>query len=84
MTANREPSNQSFEIDREATVCHCEPSLFFENFFRDCVRMPIARRRLEDRLGIEVTEVGYPNLDRFAFLRKHGLPAPAYGDNPSP
>jgi hypothetical protein len=21
MTANREPSNQSFEIDREATVC---------------------------------------------------------------
>jgi hypothetical protein len=21
MTANREPSNQSFEVDREATVC---------------------------------------------------------------
>jgi hypothetical protein len=41
----------------------------------------LAARWLEDRLGIEVREVGYPNLDRFAFLRKHGLPAPA--DNPS-
>jgi hypothetical protein len=29
MTANREPSNQSFEIDREATVCNCKPSLLY-------------------------------------------------------
>src|SRR5262245_20351139 len=27
MIANREPSNQSFETDREATVCTSEPSL---------------------------------------------------------
>jgi hypothetical protein len=39
---------------------------------------------LESRLGIEVREVGYPNLDRFAFLRKHGLPAPTFRDNTSP
>jgi hypothetical protein len=33
---------------------------------------------LEDRLGVEVPEVGHPKLDRFAFLRKHGIPAPHY------
>jgi hypothetical protein len=44
----------------------------------------LAAQWFEDRLGIEVREVSYPNLDRFAFLRKHGLPAPAYRDNPSP
>jgi hypothetical protein len=44
----------------------------------------LAAQWLEDRLGIDVREVGYPNLDRFAFLRKHGLPAPAFRDNTSP
>jgi hypothetical protein len=29
MTANREPSNQSFEVDREATVCFASRRLFF-------------------------------------------------------
>jgi hypothetical protein len=38
---------------------------------------------LEDRLDIEVSEVGYPNLDRFAFLRKNGIPAPSYRDRPA-
>jgi hypothetical protein len=33
---------------------------------------------LEDRLGIEVPEVDHPKLDRFAFLRKHGIPASDY------
>ncbi len=38
----------------------------------------IAAQWLEDRLGIEVTEVSYPSLDRFAFLRKAGLTPPDY------
>jgi hypothetical protein len=33
---------------------------------------------LEDRLGVEVLEVGYPDLDRFAFLRQQGVAAPDY------
>jgi hypothetical protein len=33
---------------------------------------------LEDRLEIEVTEVGHPKLDRFAFLRAQGIKAPDY------
>jgi len=36
---------------------------------------------LEDRLGMEICEVGYPNLDRFAFLKKAGLRAPDYHDD---
>jgi hypothetical protein len=35
---------------------------------------------LEDRLGVEVHEVGYPNLDRFACLRTINIPAPSYKD----
>jgi len=30
MTANHEPSNQSFEIDREATVCTASRRFFFD------------------------------------------------------
>jgi putative ABC transport system substrate-binding protein len=37
---------------------------------------------ISDRLGIEVREVGYPNLDRFAFLRKIGVPAPSMKPSP--
>jgi hypothetical protein len=33
---------------------------------------------LEDRLGIEVQEVGHPKLDRFAFLRVQEIKAPDY------
>jgi hypothetical protein len=33
---------------------------------------------LEDRLGIEVPEVGFPTLDRFAFLKKFGVQVPSY------
>jgi hypothetical protein len=35
---------------------------------------------LEDRLGIEVPEVGHPELDRFAFLRRQGIVPPNYRD----
>jgi hypothetical protein len=38
----------------------------------------IVAQWLEDCLGIEVQEVGFPNLDRFAYLRSLGLPAPRY------
>jgi len=37
----------------------------------------LAAQWLEDRLGIEVQEVGFPNL-RFAHLRSLGIPAPSY------
>ncbi len=37
---------------------------------------------LEDHLGIEVPEVGHPRLDRFAFLRALGIPAPNYRQRP--
>jgi hypothetical protein len=33
---------------------------------------------LEQRLGIQVQEVDHPNLDRFAYLRTHGIAAPDY------
>jgi hypothetical protein len=33
---------------------------------------------LEDRLGIEVLEVGHPNLERFAFLKQEGVAVPDY------
>jgi hypothetical protein len=36
----------------------------------------IVAQWLEDRLGTKVCEVGHPDLDRFAFLRNIGLPAP--------
>ena len=39
----------------------------------------LAAQWLEDRLGIEVQEVGFPNLDRFAYLRKLNIPTPSYG-----
>ena len=38
----------------------------------------LAAQWLEDRLGIEVQEVGLPKLDRFAYLRNLGIPAPSY------
>jgi hypothetical protein len=42
----------------------------------------LAAQWLEDRLGIEVHEVGFPNLDRFAFLRKLNMPIPSYAAPP--
>lgn len=33
---------------------------------------------LEDCLGIEVSEIGHPNLDRFAHLRQRGISLPDY------
>ena len=44
-----------------------------------CHRHLVARW-LEDRSAIKVREFGYPQLDRFALLRKHGIPAPDYRD----
>jgi hypothetical protein len=38
----------------------------------------LAAQWLENRLGIEVREVGFPNLDRFAHLRILGIAAPSY------
>ena len=43
----------------------------------------IAAQWLEDRLGIEVQEVGFPNLDRFAYLRELDIPIPNYAPAPS-
>jgi hypothetical protein len=44
----------------------------------------LAAQWLEDRLGIEVQEVDFPNLNRFAFLRKLGIPAPSYRQRARP
>jgi hypothetical protein len=44
----------------------------------------LAAQWLEDRLGIEVREVGFPDLDRFAHLRKIGIPTPNYRVAPPP
>ena len=38
----------------------------------------LAAQWLEDRLGIEVEEVGHPELDRFAKLRLNNVTAPIY------
>jgi hypothetical protein len=38
----------------------------------------LAAQWLEDRLDIEVHEVGFPNLNRFAYLRNLGIPLPNY------
>jgi hypothetical protein len=43
----------------------------------------LAAQWLEDRLDIQVHEVGHPNLDRFAFLRQRGIAAPDYRHNRS-
>jgi len=42
MTANREPSNQSFEIDREATVCTAGRRFFLIISFAIGLRNSIA------------------------------------------
>ena len=36
MTANREPSNQSFEVDREATVCSASRRFFLRLVAPSC------------------------------------------------
>jgi len=38
----------------------------------------LAAQWLEDCLGIEVLEVGFPELDRFAYLENNGIPIPHY------
>jgi len=40
----------------------------------------IVAQWLEDRLGIVVPEVGYPDLDRFRALRELGIPSPTFQD----
>jgi hypothetical protein len=44
----------------------------------------LAAQWLEDRLDIQVQEIGHPNLDRFAFLRQQGIGAPSYRYSRSP
>jgi len=41
MTANREPSNQSFETDREATVCTASRRFFFARLVAFGLRDPV-------------------------------------------
>lgn len=43
----------------------------------------LAAQWLEDCIGINVNEVGFPDLDRFAHLRTIGITAPSYR-NPLP
>jgi hypothetical protein len=38
----------------------------------------LAAQWLEDRLGINVEEIGHPNLDRFARLQQNGIEPPRY------
>src|SRR6516165_3743901 len=42
MTASCEPSNQSFETDREATVCYASRRFFFDCFWCDWISDPAA------------------------------------------
>jgi hypothetical protein len=44
MTANREPSNQSFEIDREATVCTASRRFFLRLIAGPRAEMPQTER----------------------------------------
>jgi len=53
------------DIQSGVRYCHCH----------------LVAQWLEDRLGIEVPEVGYPNLDRFAFLRRNGISVPSYREH---
>ena len=45
MSANREPSNQSFEVDREATVCLANRRFLFDNFFVRLSQQQLSRYR---------------------------------------
>ena len=38
----------------------------------------IVAQWFEDTLGIEVPEFDHPNLDRFAYFRKHGIEVPRF------
>ena len=49
MTASREPSNQSFETDREATGCTSEPSLLFR-IPRSDLSVEVLPKQLHDQL----------------------------------
>jgi hypothetical protein len=50
--------------DIQARRCYCHRNL--------------AAQWLENRLGIEVQEIGYPQLDRFAHLRALGIEPPRF------
>jgi hypothetical protein len=44
MTANREPSNQSFEVDREATVCSASRRFFLRLVAPSCTVIALVAR----------------------------------------
>src|SRR5262249_2821760 len=56
MIANGEPSNQSFETDREATVCTSEPSLLA------VLRRQVSERRKRGASGSLDDQQAHPSL----------------------
>src|SRR6516165_4384099 len=52
MTASREPSNQSFEVDREATVCYASRRFFLDCFWCDWISDPAAALVLALQTGV--------------------------------
>jgi hypothetical protein len=72
MTANREPSNQSFEIDREATVCTASRRF-----------LPFCPRRLDQHkrraaVGCSRRPWSVEELDACFVVRDHSGQALAY------
>ena len=50
MTASREQSNQSFEFDREATVCYASRRFFFAYGLRSNLSVEVLPKELHDQL----------------------------------
>ena len=50
MTASREQSNQSFEFDREATVCYASRRFFFAYGLRSDLSVEVLPKELHDQL----------------------------------
>src|SRR6516162_2011707 len=50
MTASREPSNQSFEFDREATVCSASRRFFSHTALRSDLSVEVFPKQLHDQL----------------------------------
>src|SRR5215813_6210118 len=74
MTANREPSNQSFEIDREATVCSASRRfLLVGAYVRDGVRAVLRGSRASKFLQCLAQSIGlcsFFTLIKFACLAR--------------
>jgi hypothetical protein len=72
------------EIYDRLIACGAHPVMLCWETASDCdcgktfCHRHLVAQWLEDRLGIEVPEVGYPKLDRFAFLRAQGIVQPNF------